>query len=481
MPNRSGPGYSDGSFSLSFPCIYPVCPLSIDHARMYVVGDIFARYFRSCHKKVIFPIGFHFSGSTAQKFCNELNSTESNDTKDLFTKIYNCSSQEINYFKKSGLNILNFYTYKTLSELKKINITADYNEYYTTISEQYESFVHAIFDEYKKKGVLIHKNNNLQLEYTNKKWKESVISWIDQISTILPDKKKNLSGAINDLENGWDILKNEGIGVKLEEDKIIDSMHDSELLSLYDLINHVSLTEGEFTLDEIKELFLALSGNFSNNLSPKVSSVISLLPTSLLIMEEHLKVWFIKKIYVETLLFNKEYRTREFCVHGLGMRDNKRMSSSKGNAILLKDLILKNDPIKARMIMIMTSSNISNFYNYNNSIITEVDKVLSKFKNFISSTLIELSSDSKFKLSDFLNEDYRENIFSKIEKNEELVLIFCRLEKYLKEGFLKQGIIELMRTIPKKYKNHSAKEKLQLMPVINYYIKILLGVTIIDL
>jgi leucyl-tRNA synthetase len=466
------------TFVLSFPCVYPVCPLSIDHARMYLIGDIFARYSRSCHKKVLFPIGFHCSGNTAQKFCRELNSDGPNSTKQMFAKIYHCSSQEINYFKKSGLNILNFYIYKTLQELKQINVTANYEEYYTTLSKQFNTFIRILFGEYKKKKVLIPKKDNLQLDYNNKKWKDSVISNIKNISAIVPNQNKCLAGAINDLKNGWNILKNEGLGVTWEDGRIIDSMHDSELLSLYDLINHISKIKGEFTQDEMIELFKALSGNSLAKISDKVSQVISLLPTSLLIIEEHLKVWLIKKIYAEELLYSAKYRTKKFCVQGLGMKNNQRMSSSQGTAILLKDLISNKGPIKTRIIMIITSSNISNFYNYNDSIIIEADRLLSRFKSFITLALAELSE--KINLRDFLKENYREDILNTI-KQEELVSTFYTLEQHIKDGSFKQCLIEILRVIPKKYKNYSIENKQQILYILNYFINILLGVTIVEI
>ena len=41
-------------FLISLPYIYPVCPISIDHARMFVVADINARLERKKEKKYVF-------------------------------------------------------------------------------------------------------------------------------------------------------------------------------------------------------------------------------------------------------------------------------------------------------------------------------------------------------------------------------------------------------------------------------------------
>lgn len=43
------------NFLISLPYMYPVCPVSIDHARLFVIADIIARYHRETHN-VLFPI-----------------------------------------------------------------------------------------------------------------------------------------------------------------------------------------------------------------------------------------------------------------------------------------------------------------------------------------------------------------------------------------------------------------------------------------
>ena len=52
---------------ISSAYVYPVCPISIDHARMFIVGDIYARYYKNNWYNVFFPIASHYSWNTAQK------------------------------------------------------------------------------------------------------------------------------------------------------------------------------------------------------------------------------------------------------------------------------------------------------------------------------------------------------------------------------------------------------------------------------
>ncbi len=158
--------------AISFPCIYPVCPISIDHARMYVIGDVYARYYKSYNKKIIFPVGFHYSGLTSHKFYTALNSEEENDVKRIFREVYQCHPYVISYLKQSPCNILDYFAFLTLQDFKRINIAADYAEYYTTYSPLYNLFVCSFFKVYKTKKVLVKKEDNIQLDYNNKEWKK---------------------------------------------------------------------------------------------------------------------------------------------------------------------------------------------------------------------------------------------------------------------------------------------------------------------
>lgn len=467
--------------ALSFPCIYPVCPLSIDHARVYVVGDVLARYFRSCRKRVMFPLGFHYSGLTAHKFHRDLNSIEENDTKRIFKDVYRCHPHILKYLKQSPRNILDYYAFRTVQDLKKINVSADYEELYTTLSPQYDRFVLAFFEVYKQKNVLVKNEDNLQLDYNNEEWKNKMISWSEDISTITPQEKRALLNSANDLKNGWNILKNEGYGTVWNDGRIIDSMHDSELISLYDIVNHVSKNDNEFTEHEMKSLFEALSGNLSGDVPHKVSQVLSWLPTSLLVLEEHLKVWFIKKLYAEALLFNPFYRTNRFFVLGLGMKDGKRMSSSRGTAVLLQDLLSINSPIKTRMILLMAGGHPSSFYNYDEATITQAEKLLMSFKHFINRSLTQLLCTNELSLNDLFKNLHRDDVISRIKQKEEFLLIFNKLEKYIEDGFFRQCLIEVMTIIPKTYKKYDLEDQQSLLIITNFYIKILLGVTIIDI
>ena len=469
-------------FSLSFPCVYPVCPISIDHTRLYVIGDIIARYTRSCNREVVFPLGFHYSGLTAHKFQSDLNADGDNQTKRIFEEIYKCNSYVIKYLKQSPRNILDYYTYLTIQDFRKINISADYDEFYTTTTKMYDDFVLNVFEKYKKNKVLVENGDNFQLNYNDEDWKNKMFSWAENVRTIRPQEKNGLMNSTEDLSNGWDILKTEGYGTHVKDGRIIDSMHDSELLSLYDIINHVSKNVKEFDSADMKCLFDVLANEHEAGEIPEnVSEVLKLMPTSVLIMEEHLKVWFIKKLYLESLILEPDYRTQNYFVLGLGMRNGKRMSSSRGTAILLQDLIRLYGAIKARIILLMVGGHPSNFYNYDENIANEVETVFQSFKNKINTELVELLKANESVLNRMMGFQYKHEIEDLIKDAPGVEEIFKKCEKMIIDGNFKQCLLEIMSSVQKQMRKYGAEDKIKLLYVINYFFEILIGVNITEI
>ena len=114
-----------GKYLISLPYLYPVCPISIDHARMFVVADINARWERKAGKEVCFPIAAHFSGITAEKTCELLNGKYEKNSElynqrkkilNIFSKIYKVPDNIIEMLK-SPQDILYYFTYQTINDL----------------------------------------------------------------------------------------------------------------------------------------------------------------------------------------------------------------------------------------------------------------------------------------------------------------------------------------------------------------------------
>jgi len=458
-------------FFISLPYIYPICPLNINHARMFIVGDIIARYSRMKKKAVIFPVASHYSGNSAQRISeifakiflkNDQTTEEEKKIFSLYKNIYSVPPVVLKTFT-TPLNILNFFNQEILWELKSLNISADYEYSYTTKHKDFPIFIHTIISLYEKSKLLIYnKNKELALDYDNGEWKKKALNLLNKTEFLQSFHKNNIISGIKHLRSDWGLLRKTGLGVRYNKKWLIDPMFDSELFSLFDLYIRFKAEYRDKSINGkniFKNLFEALKNQGKPN-NVLVSKIIEWLPCDIFICEEHLKVWVAKKLFAESLLLNEKYQTKNYFISGTGLLNGKRMSASRGNAILSRDLINKYGPTKARLIIILQGGHPSKAYEYNQTSSIEADKLMANFTNYFT-YLLSLA---------------KKEINTENTKKENLPIktICDTIEKNINDGYYRQAIIELLSFMPKKYKIGTTESARNLMTIYKRYLDILL-------
>lgn len=447
------------NFLISVPYIYPVCPLSIDHAKIMLVADINARMSRAEGKNVCFPIAAHYSGVTAENVIKKLKSSDF-EIKDKeykkFLNTYKTPRTVVESFNEPN-TILDYYTAQTIKDLKDLKISCDYEHFYKTNTQDYENFINTIFDIYEKKGLLIMNSaKELALNYDEEKWKKETKEELDKLEFIHPNQKVNFISSLDNIKSDWGILRNYGMGVKYKDGYVIDPMFDSELFVIYDLYKKFeSLNAYKDSKQVFKEFFELLKDSKKQKLTNSIlNKMLEWLPTDMFVCEEHLKNWVVKKTYAETLLFPERYRTRLYFITGMGYVNGERMSASKGTALLLKDLIDAYGNTLARMIIMFTGGHPSKMYNYTEENISTVKKMLDEFNDFIvfiNSKLLDTKTEEKGYIDEF-------DVFY----------------KNLKDGFYQQLLVDLMINIKKKYYKKDITDLTKVKNTLKYFMEILL-------
>ncbi len=456
-------------FYISLPYIYPVCPLNIDHARMFVVSDIIARYSRYLGHDVFFPVASHYTGNTAQKiseeFCKIYSENNKSDEKTkktlhLYENIYGTPDYILKNFKDPEF-ILDYYSQEILWELKSLSISCDYDLYYTTNSKDFTIFVNTIINLYDEHKVLIkNKEQKLALDYDNPSWKEKVINLFEKTDFVQEFHKSNVIAAMKNVRSDWGFIRESGYGAQYKN-WIIDPMFDSELFTVYNIFIRLKNkypdklnNPADFFVDLFKSLETGESN--SNNI---IKEFVSWMPCDVFVCEEHLKNWIVKRLYSEKLLLNDEYITRKYFITGMGLLFGKRMSASRGHAILAKDLINSYGPLRARLIMLLTGGHPSKIYQYDTNLPQQADKLMKKVTNYTTylATLV-------------LNKEIES------DKNDihELEILNKKLENLLKNGHYRQVILELITIVPKNFRNPSGKSAVELLNIYKKYFNILL-------
>lgn len=456
-------------FVISIPYVYPACPLNLDHSRLFIIADVFARYQRSRRRKVVFPVATHYSGIAAHKLITafkEIFSKPYSELSDkekslyhLYTVYYKTPEVILRNFDKPE-DLLNYFSQEILWEFRSLNISCDYNCYYSTDIKDYSILIKEIVLKYQREKILVMNNKReLALDYNNKTWRRKTINQINKTNFIQPFHKNNIISATRNIRSDWGLLRNGGLGVRYQQKGIIDPMFDSELFTLFDLFIHKTRDDrlNKHRKREIfQELIISLGGKYLPRDSI-VKEILADLPCDIFIGEEHLKNWIVKKIYAETLIYNKRFRTKNYFITGMGLLDGKRMSASKGHSILTKDLINTYGGNIARLAILLCGGHPSKNYNFDKSIPALSKKLIDEFTIYYQ-YILTLASNSLHR-----------NIDRDLYK-----MLCAKIDGSIDSGYFKQGVTYLLITIPKQYRVPKTRLGLTLHAFYSKYLKIFL-------
>jgi leucyl-tRNA synthetase len=133
--------------------------LHIGHGRSYTTAEIFLRYQRLLGKNVLFPMGFHISGTPVLGVSEGIKQGDEKQikiTKEAISE-YLDDDEEIervlNSFKEPE-NIANFFSKTIEDSFKKIGIGIDWSRKFDTGEQIYNKFIEWQFRKLKENGIL---------------------------------------------------------------------------------------------------------------------------------------------------------------------------------------------------------------------------------------------------------------------------------------------------------------------------------------
>ncbi len=175
-------------YFLDIAHMHPVCPLSLSYARIFALADIWARWKRNQGFSVRFPICMHYSGSTVFKLSNAvsnfLKKRKLNETDrkilDLIFNFYKIPKEHLVHFINPS-KILDYFSNVILRDLKNLQISCDYNDYFHTNNFLYQEFVRAVFAIYTEKQFITttHKGKK-SLDYSNPLFKNLTLKRLER-------------------------------------------------------------------------------------------------------------------------------------------------------------------------------------------------------------------------------------------------------------------------------------------------------------
>lgn len=133
--------------------------LHIGHGRTFTTAEIFLRYQRLLGKNVLFPMGFHISGTPVLAVADGIRSGDKKQIQITTEAIseYLDSKQEIEKTLKSfteSENIAKFFSHTIEDSFKKVGIGIDWSRKFTTGEEIYNKFIEWQYAKLNNLGIL---------------------------------------------------------------------------------------------------------------------------------------------------------------------------------------------------------------------------------------------------------------------------------------------------------------------------------------
>ena len=132
---------------------YPNSPQHIGHGRTYTLADAHARYMRMKGYNVLFPMGFHYTGTPILAMSRRV-ASQDKELIDTFRKVYNISDDVIQSFV-NPVNIARYFHAEIKQGMEEMGYSIDWRCEFTTVDELYSKFISWQFRLLKSKGLIV--------------------------------------------------------------------------------------------------------------------------------------------------------------------------------------------------------------------------------------------------------------------------------------------------------------------------------------
>src|SRR5581483_3808515 len=132
---------------------YPNSPQHIGHGRTYTLADAHARYMRMRGYNVLFPMGFHYTGTPILGMSRRVAAGDP-DLMNTFHKIYKLSDDVISTFVEP-VRIASYFHNEIKLGMKEMGYSLDWRREFTTIDKLYSKFISWQFRTLQKKGLIV--------------------------------------------------------------------------------------------------------------------------------------------------------------------------------------------------------------------------------------------------------------------------------------------------------------------------------------
>ncbi len=132
---------------------YPNSPQHIGHGRTYTLADVHARFYRMQGYNVLFPMGFHYTGTPILGMAKRVES-EDKEILDGLRNIYHVPEKDIQTFVEP-IKIADYFHQEIKAGMIEMGYSIDWRREFTTIDPAYSKFIEWQINTLKEKNLII--------------------------------------------------------------------------------------------------------------------------------------------------------------------------------------------------------------------------------------------------------------------------------------------------------------------------------------
>jgi leucyl-tRNA synthetase len=132
---------------------YPNSPQHIGHGRTYTLADVHARFMRMMGYNVLFPMGFHYTGTPILGMARRV---QENDKEliENFRTLYKVPDEKIKEFTEP-VKIADYFHQEIKAGMIEMGYSVDWRREFTTIDPTYNKFIEWQFRKLRERGLVI--------------------------------------------------------------------------------------------------------------------------------------------------------------------------------------------------------------------------------------------------------------------------------------------------------------------------------------
>lgn len=132
---------------------YPNSPQHIGHGRTYTLADVNARFWRMRGYNVLFPMGFHYTGTPILGMAKRVQEGDK-ELIENFEKLYHVPAQKIKEFVEP-VKIADYFHEEIKQGMIEMGYSIDWRREFTTIDPLYKKFIEWQFRKLREKNLVV--------------------------------------------------------------------------------------------------------------------------------------------------------------------------------------------------------------------------------------------------------------------------------------------------------------------------------------